>query len=102
MEERLVRKLAEEMLSKPRFRVHRIAGALATGGFESFYRISDDEVAEIEAEGFDINKVQNFIDDLELRSRYADAAMLRGAFNDLLSRVPDEPSAEDTPETEAA
>ena len=53
---------------------------------------TDDELVQIEAQGFKREKVQSYLNHLERTGEPTDiktATMLRGAFNDLLSQIPE-------------
>lgn len=99
---RLVRRLIETQLSPTRLRVARVAGALASGGLNVFTRLPEERVSEIERRGFDVDEVQRYLDRLEREELIADAAMLRGAFNDLLDRLDNPKPTEYPTEVEPA
>jgi len=76
-------------------RLQKVGEALSSGGISILMQreIPVQEVQEIESQGFDFEAIQAFIDTLDRSTSLADhknAAMLRGAFNDLLGRIPDE------------
>lgn len=73
-----------------RQRILRIAEFLSTGGLSVEARFpSNDELTSIEDQGFCLNSIQTYLNRLDqgLPEDIRTAAMLRGAFNDLLSRL---------------
>lgn len=102
MEERLVRNKREGLISKRRARVLHVAEAFSSGGMSLIFgEASVERIQEIEEQGFDFEQIQDYLDRLEVTGEIKHAAILRGAFNDLLSRVPDTPEAEQTIESVA-
>lgn len=95
--------MAERLVAGPRRipgRLERAGEFIAHGGLrqEAEMPLSDAEVAAIEEEGFVLGSVQAYIDRLDRRANkqsQRDAAMLRGAINDLLSRIEDQDAQED-------
>lgn len=89
-------------------RLSRWVGTVAyNAGGEVYGTVRDEEIAALESSGFDLEAVQATIDRLahsRIVADQQDAAMLRGAFNDLLSRLPDDvpPKLDASAETEAA
>ena len=87
-------------------RFRRAVGSIAYNvGGENYGAVTDEEIEALEATGCDIEAVQAVIDRLahsRIVEDQRDAALLRGAFNELLARVPDEPQPESPAETETA
>jgi len=88
-----------------RERLGRWVGSVAyNAGGEQYGALTDEEIEEFEAQGFDIKAVQAAIDRLahsRIVDDQQDAALFRGAFNALLARVPDELQTKSPEETGA-
>lgn len=84
--ERLVRRPIEEQIPPLRRRVSTVLGAMSTGGM-SLARIPEERIEQIESGGFDLIRAQAYIDRLERLGQTGDAALVRGAINDLLDRI---------------
>jgi hypothetical protein len=85
--ERLVRHTKSELLSPLKLLAIDAIEAVRTGGISLGTRASEEHIEEVESRGFDRETVQGYLDRLECNGRETDAAMLRGAFNDLLDQV---------------
>ncbi len=98
MDQRIERHIPPFPSGYERFR--RAVGSVAyNAGGENYGAVTDEEIKALEATGFNTEAVQVAIDRLA-QSRIVedqrDAATLRGAFNDLLSRIPDTGTSEQT------
>lgn len=89
MEERIERRIPESRSTLGKIILHT-GDLLAHGGFGRAGEIPIEEIEEIEGRGFELEAVQDYIDGLTRSSEVPDqkdAAMLRGAFNELLGRL---------------
>jgi hypothetical protein len=103
MEQRIERNLPPSLGRAQK--LGRMIGGLNTSPGRAVGETSVEEIEEIEARGFEAERVQEVIDRLSYSERIEDqagAAILRGAFNDLLARIPDIPAGEGSAELNTA